>query len=159
MEILIALTTRDWQKIYEFLKLESRQVVWERNTKETQISLRLNLDGSGTSQIDTGIAFFDHMLDQLARHGQLDLEMKVNGDLEIDEHHTIEDAALALGEAFHSVLGNKMGIERYGFCLPMDDCLAQVSIDFGGAHGWWWEAAFHRELCWKNAHGNVYAFF
>lgn len=145
----IALTTRDWQKIYEFLKLESRQVVWERNTKETQISLRLNLDGSGTSQIDTGIAFFDHMLDQLARHGQLDLEMKVNGDLEVDEHHTIEDAAIALGEAFHSVLGNKMGIERYGFCLPMDDCLAQVSIDFGGRPWLVWEAAFHREYVGK----------
>ena len=108
--------------IYRYLKLESRLITWERNTKETKISLKLNLDGTGKSTIDTGIAFFDHMLDQLSRHGQMDLELKVKGDLEVDEHHTIEDTALALGEAFDGAIGDKMGMERYGFCLPMDDC-------------------------------------
>ena len=109
----------------------------------------MNLDGTGKSAIDTGIAFFDHMLDQIARHGQLDLKIQVNGDLEIDEHHTIEDTAIALGEVFAKTLGSKLGIERYGFCLPMDDCLAQVAIDFGGRNWLIWEADFKREMIGK----------
>ena len=145
----VALTTLKWEAIYSFLKLKNRVISWERNTKETEISLNLNLDGTGKSSIDTGIAFFDHMLDQLARHGQMDLELKVNGDLEVDEHHTIEDTALALGEAFDSAIGDKMGMERYGFCLPMDDCLAQVAIDFGGRPWLVWEATFKREYIGK----------
>ena len=145
----VALTTLKWEAIYSFLKLKRRVISWERNTKETEISLNLNLDGTGKSSIDTGIAFFDHMLDQLARHGQMDLELKVNGDLEVDEHHTIEDTALALGEAFDSAIGDKMGMERYGFCLPMDDCLAQVAIDFGGRPWLVWEATFKREYIGK----------
>src|SRR5690606_2584574 len=118
----IVLRTKSWKEIYEFLKLNDRTVETYRKTNETEISIKLNLDGSGKSQISTGIAFFDHMLDQIARHGQMDLEIQVNGDLEVDEHHTIEDTAIALGEVFSSALGNKLGIERYGFCLPMDDC-------------------------------------
>ena len=117
----IALESNDWEKIYEFLKLENRIAEISRKTNETDIQIKLNLDGTGKSDIQTGLAFFDHMLDQLARHGQMDLEIKVNGDLEVDEHHTIEDTAIALGEVFSKALGNKLGIERYGFCLPMDD--------------------------------------
>ena len=128
----IALKTTTWKEIYNFLKLDQRIVAQKRTTHETDITLSLNLDGSGKSTIDTGIAFFDHMLDQIARHGNMDLDLVVKGDLEVDEHHTIEDTAIVLGEAFATALGNKLGIERYGFCLPMDDCLAQVSIDFGG---------------------------
>jgi imidazoleglycerol-phosphate dehydratase/histidinol-phosphatase len=116
-----------------------------RNTNETQVAIVLHLDGSGKSNINTGLKFFDHMLDQLARHGQLDLTIEVNGDLEVDEHHTIEDTAIALGEVFAKALGNKIGIERYGFCLPMDDCLAQVTIDFGGRPWLMWKAPFKRE--------------
>ncbi|WP_457610849.1 histidinol-phosphatase, partial [Lutibacter sp.] len=127
----IALESNDWQQIYEFLKLKNRTAELTRNTNETQIYINLNLDGTGKSNISTGIAFFDHMLDQIARHGNMDLTIQVKGDLEVDEHHTIEDTMIALGEVFAKALGNKMGIERYGFCLPMDDCLAQVSIDFG----------------------------
>lgn len=145
----VGLSTLSWEAIYRYLKLESRLITWERNTKETKISLKLNLDGTGKSTIDTGIAFFDHMLDQLSRHGQMDLELKVKGDLEVDEHHTIEDTALALGEAFDSAIGDKMGMERYGFCLPMDDCLAQVAIDFGGRPWLVWDAAFKREYVGK----------
>jgi imidazoleglycerol-phosphate dehydratase/histidinol-phosphatase len=145
----VGLSTLSWEAIYRYLKLESRLITWERNTKETKISLKLNLDGTGKSTIDTGIAFFDHMLDQLSRHGQMDLELKVKGDLEVDEHHTIEDTALALGEAFDGAIGDKMGMERYGFCLPMDDCLAQVAIDFGGRPWLVWEAAFKREYVGK----------
>ncbi len=141
----IALETNDWQKIYEFLKLEDRETAIHRKTKETDIQIRLNLDGTGKADIDTGLKFFDHMLDQLARHGQLDLAIKVKGDLEVDEHHTIEDTAIALGGAFHRALGNKMGVERYGFALPMDDCLAQVALDFGGRNWLVWEAEFKRE--------------
>ncbi len=149
LEPYIALETNDWKEIYEFLKLKNRSGSIERNTNETQIKIDLNLDGTGKSNIATGIAFFDHMLDQLARHGQMDLAIKVKGDLEVDEHHTIEDTAIALGELFNEVLGGKLGIERYGFCLPMDDCLAQVAIDFGGRNWLVWEAEFKREMIGK----------
>ena len=145
----IVLETPSWKEIYAFLKLETRMVQWERTTKETQIALELNLDGTGKSNIDTGVPFLDHMLDQLARHGQMDLMIKVKGDLEVDEHHTIEDTALALGEAFTKGVGDKLGMERYGFCLPMDDCLAQVAIDFGGRPWLVWEADFKREYVGK----------
>lgn len=141
----IALETNDWEKIYEFLKLSERTASITRKTNETDIYIHLNLDGTGKSDIKTGLAFFDHMLDQLARHGQMDLEIKVRGDLEVDEHHTIEDTGIALGEVFHQALGNKLGMERYGFCLPMDDCLAQVALDFGGRNWLVWEAEFQRE--------------
>jgi imidazoleglycerol-phosphate dehydratase/histidinol-phosphatase len=142
----IALKTTTWKEIYNFLKLDQRIVAQKRTTHETDITLSLNLDGSGKSTIDTGIAFFDHMLDQIARHGNMDLDLVVKGDLEVDEHHTIEDTAIVLGEAFAIALGNKLGIERYGFCLPMDDCLAQVSIDFGGRNWLVWETEFKREM-------------
>ena len=132
----IALTTTSWKTIYEFLKLEERTASIIRKTNETDIAITVNLDGTGKSKIDTGIAFFDHMLDQIARHGQMDLDIQVKGDLEVDEHHTIEDTAIALGEVFAKALGNKLGIERYGFCLPMDDCLAQVAIDLEEEIGW-----------------------
>ncbi|HEA31309.1 MAG TPA: bifunctional histidinol-phosphatase/imidazoleglycerol-phosphate dehydratase HisB [Leeuwenhoekiella sp.] len=141
----IALESNDWQEIYEFLKLKARTAEISRKTNETDIYIKLNLDGTGKSKIETGLAFFDHMLDQVARHGAMDLEIKVNGDLEVDEHHTIEDTAIALGELFSKALGNKLGIERYGFCLPMDDCLAQVAIDFGGRNWLVWETDFKRE--------------
>ena len=146
LEAAIALKTTQWKEIYSFLKLNQRIVVQKRTTHETNISLTLNLDGSGKSNIDTGIAFFDHMLDQIARHGNMDLDLKVKGDLAVDEHHTIEDTAIVLGEAFAGALGNKLGIERYGFCLPMDDCLAQVAIDFGGRNWLVWETEFKREM-------------
>lgn len=142
----IALKTTEWKRIYEFLKLEQRIVIQKRTTNETDIKLELNLDGTGKSTIDTGIAFFDHMLDQIARHGNMDLNLTVKGDLEVDEHHTIEDTAIVLGEAFAEALGTKLGIERYGFCLPMDDCLAQASIDFGGRNWLVWDAEFKREM-------------
>lgn len=145
LQPFIALETNDWEKIYEFLKLENRTASTTRKTNETDIQINLNLDGTGKSNIKTGLAFFDHMLDQIARHGQMDLEIQVNGDLEVDEHHTIEDTAIALGEVFNQALGNKLGIERYGFTLPMDDCLAQVAIDFGGRNWLVWEADFKRE--------------
>jgi len=155
----IALETNDWKKIYSFLKADDRCGGIIRNTNETKIAIQLNLDGTGKSKIDTGIAFFDHMLDQIARHGQLDLKIQVDGDLEVDEHHTIEDTAIALGELFHSVLGNKLGIERYGFCLPMDDCYAQVAIDFGGRNWLVWEAEFKREMVGKMPTEMFYHFF
>lgn len=142
----IALKTKAWKDIYSFLKLNQRIVSHKRTTHETDINLTLDLDGSGKSNIDTGIAFFDHMLDQLARHGAMDLDLKVKGDLEVDEHHTIEDTAIVLGEAFAKALGTKLGIERYGFCLPMDDCLAQVAIDFGGRNWLVWDTEFKREM-------------
>ncbi|MFT5216928.1 MAG: imidazoleglycerol-phosphate dehydratase/histidinol-phosphatase [Glaciecola sp.] len=145
----IALETNDWEEIYRFLKVKERTGSIKRNTNETKIEIDLNLDGTGKSNIDTGLAFFDHMLDQIARHGQLDLNIKVIGDLEVDEHHTIEDTAIALGELFNIVLSSKLGIERYGFCLPMDDCLAQVAIDFGGRNWLVWEANFKREMIGK----------
>jgi imidazoleglycerol-phosphate dehydratase/histidinol-phosphatase len=141
----IALTTTDWGNIYRFLRLSERTAMVQRTTKETDILIQLDLDGTGKGEIDTGLGFFDHMLDQLARHGGLDLAIKVKGDLEVDEHHTIEDTALALGEAFAKALGDKLGLERYGYALPMDDCLAQVAIDFGGRPWIVWEAEFKRE--------------
>lgn len=155
----IALKTDSWKKIYEFLKLQARTAEISRKTNETDISIKLNLDGSGRSEIDTGIAFFDHMLDQLARHGQMDLQISVKGDLEVDEHHTIEDTAIALGEVFNDALGNKLGMERYGFCLPMDDCLAQVAIDFGGRNWLVWETEFKREMIGKMPTEMFYHFF
>ncbi|QEM02930.1 bifunctional histidinol-phosphatase/imidazoleglycerol-phosphate dehydratase HisB [Mucilaginibacter rubeus] len=142
---VIALETTDWQKIYEFLKLGQRVFEHRRATKETDIYIKINLDGKGDAKISTGLHFFDHMLDQIARHGSIDLEITAKGDLHIDEHHTIEDTGIALGEVFAAALGNKMGIERYGFCLPMDDCLAQAAIDFGGRNWLVWEADFKRE--------------
>ncbi len=134
-----------WESLYEFLKLGSRKATVHRKTAETNIEIDLNLDGTGKSDIRTGLSFFDHMLDQLARHGQMDLKIHTEGDLQVDEHHTIEDTAIALGTAMQEALGGKLGIERYGFCLPMDDCLAQVSIDFGGRNWLVWEADFKRE--------------
>ncbi|TDD74926.1 bifunctional histidinol-phosphatase/imidazoleglycerol-phosphate dehydratase HisB [Flavobacterium caseinilyticum] len=159
LDSVIALQTTDWKVIYEFLKLEERSASIERKTNETDIYINLNLDGTGKSKIETGIAFFDHMLDQIARHGQMDLEILVKGDLEVDEHHTIEDTAIALGEVFAKALGNKLGIERYGFCLPMDDCLAQVAIDFGGRNWLVWETEFKREMVGKMPTEMFYHFF
>ncbi|GAC1383047.1 MAG: bifunctional histidinol-phosphatase/imidazoleglycerol-phosphate dehydratase HisB [Ginsengibacter sp.] len=141
----IALETNNWLSIYSFLKAPPRKIHHVRNTNETQIDVIVDLDGTGISKINTGLAFFDHMLDQLSRHGNIDLIINVKGDLHIDEHHTIEDTAIALGEAFLAALGDKKGIERYGFLLPMDDCLAQVAIDFGGRSWLVWEADFKRE--------------
>lgn len=155
----IALESNDWEEIYQFLKVQDRTGSITRNTNETKIQINLNLDGTGKSDISTGIAFFDHMLDQIARHGQLDLILKVEGDLEVDEHHTIEDTAIALGEVFAETLGNKLGIERYGFCLPMDDCLAQVAIDFGGRNWLVWEADFKREMVGKMPTEMFFHFF
>lgn len=146
---VIALETNNWEKIYNFLKLEDRQVEITRNTAETQVFIRLNIDGTGKSDINTGIAFFDHMLNQIARHGNMDVTIAVKGDLEVDEHHTIEDTMLTLGEAFSKALGNKLGIERYSFVLPMDDCLAQVALDFGGRSWLVWDAEFKREMIGK----------
>ena len=141
----IVLSTQIWADIYQLLKQTPRIAEVRRTTKETDIAIQLQLDGSGQGNNQTGIGFFDHMLDQLARHSGSDLVVKVKGDLEIDEHHTIEDTALALGEAYAKALGDKRGIERYGFCLPMDDCLAQVALDFGGRPWLVWEASFNRE--------------
>ncbi|SOC80082.1 imidazoleglycerol-phosphate dehydratase [Salinimicrobium sediminis] len=155
----IGLETNSWKEIYEFLKLEERTATINRKTNETDIFISLNLDGTGNSRIDTGIKFFDHMLDQIARHGQMDLEITVKGDLEVDEHHTIEDTAIALGEVFSKALGNKLGIERYGFALPMDDCLAQVVIDFGGRNWLVWEADFKREMIGAMPTEMFYHFF
>jgi imidazoleglycerol-phosphate dehydratase/histidinol-phosphatase len=140
-----AFVAENWQAIYEFLKLPSRKVEHTRKTNETEIQIELNLDGTGRAEISTGISFLDHMLEQLARHGSMDLRIEAKGDLHIDEHHTIEDVAIALGEAFAKVLHDKRGLMRYGFTLPMDDCLAQVAVDFGGRNWCVWEAEFKRE--------------
>jgi imidazoleglycerol-phosphate dehydratase / histidinol-phosphatase len=140
-----ALITRNWDDIYKYLKQIPRISKVERKTSETDIQIELNLDGSGKSSIQTGIGFFDHMLEQIARHGNLDLKIIVNGDLSIDEHHTVEDVALSLGEALHKALGRKKGIERYSFVLPMDDCLACVALDLGGRPWLVWDAKFMRE--------------
>lgn len=134
-----------WDQIAELLFAGERIAEVTRTTSETDIRVRINLDGHGSCHIDTGIGFFDHMLEQIARHGQLDLDIQVRGDLQVDEHHTIEDTALALGECLRQALGDKRGIERYGFALPMDDCLCQVVLDFGGRPWLVWDAEFHRE--------------
>ncbi len=139
------LSTWNWSEIYQFLKERPRTATVLRNTSETEIAISLNLDGSGKKDISTGLGFFDHMLEQLAKHGNMDLNVQVKGDLHIDEHHTIEDVALALGEAFRQALGSKKAIQRYGFLLPMDDCLSQVAIDFGGRPWLVWDADFKRE--------------
>ncbi|SEL67208.1 bifunctional histidinol-phosphatase/imidazoleglycerol-phosphate dehydratase HisB [Parapedobacter koreensis] len=144
-ESVVALESPDWKTIYEFLKLGVRVGEHHRKTNETDIYVKLNLDGKGKADIHTGLPFFDHMLDQIARHGQIDLTLHAKGDLHIDEHHTIEDTGIALGEAFAKTLGDKRGIERYAFTLPMDDCLAQVAIDFGGRSWMVWDAEFKRE--------------
>nr|WP_320119082.1 bifunctional histidinol-phosphatase/imidazoleglycerol-phosphate dehydratase HisB [uncultured Marinifilum sp.] len=146
LESCVALKTEKWKEIYEFLRLDQRTARVIRNTKETQIAIDLDLDGQGMGEFDTGIGFFDHMLDQIAKHAGVDLKVMVNGDLEVDEHHTIEDTAIALGEAFNKALGNKLGLDRYGFSLPMDDCFAQAAIDFGGRNWLVWEAEFKREM-------------
>lgn len=159
LKSVIALQTQTWEAIYTLLKAGSRRAVHTRKTKETDISIELNLDGTGQSNIDTGIAFFDHMIDQLARHGGIDIALTTKGDLEVDEHHTIEDTAIALGEAFVMALGTKLGMERYGFCLPMDDCLAQVAIDFGGRAWLMWDAKFKRELIGKMPTEMFFHFF
>ena len=142
---VISLETTEWQAIYTFLKAGLREVEHERNTNETKIKIKVNLDGNGQSDINTGVGFFDHMLDQIARHGKIDLTIQTQGDLHIDEHHTIEDTGIALGEAFAKALADKRGIERYGFALPMDEASAKVLIDFGGRNWMVWNALFKRE--------------
>ncbi|MBS1521505.1 MAG: bifunctional histidinol-phosphatase/imidazoleglycerol-phosphate dehydratase HisB [Bacteroidetes bacterium] len=159
LEDVIALETTDWQKVYEFLKVGERVAEHRRTTKETDIYIKLNLDGKGTAKVSTGVHFFDHMLDQIARHGNINLEIEAKGDLHIDEHHTIEDTGIALGEVFATALGDKRGIERYGFCLPMDDCLAQVAIDFGGRNWIVWNAEFKREKIGEMPTEMFYHFF
>jgi imidazoleglycerol-phosphate dehydratase / histidinol-phosphatase len=155
----VKLITDDWDAIYEHLILPARTASVERNTKETRITIALNLDGSGRSDIHTGLGFFDHMLDQLARHSGADLTIRVEGDLHIDEHHTIEDTALALGDAYRQALGDKRGISRYGFLLPMDEALAQVAIDFSGRPWLVWEAEFRREKIGEMPTEMFYHFF
>lgn len=145
LEDVCALATTDWDRVAEFLFARERTAEVQRTTKETDIRIRLNLDGNGTCHISTGLGFFDHMLEQIGKHGGIDLDITVKGDLEVDEHHTIEDTAIALGECIYQALGSKRGIERYGFCLPMDDCLCQVALDFGGRAWLVWDAEFHRE--------------
>lgn len=139
------LVTNDWDEITAFLFRTERTAVVDRSTSETTIHIELDLDGTGKCKINTGLHFFDHMLEQIGRHSGCDLTIQVNGDLHVDEHHTIEDTGLALGEAFKKALGDKRGIDRYGFCLPMDDVLAQVAIDFGGRPWLVWDAEFKRE--------------
>ena len=139
------LITDDWDRITEYLFAGERQATIRRTTKETDIFVEVNLDGHGRTEISTGLGFFDHMLDQIGKHSGIDLTVRVKGDLEVDEHHTIEDTAIALGEALLKALGDKRGIERYGYCLPMDDCLCSVALDFGGRPWLVWDAAFHRE--------------
>ncbi len=140
----VILITNSWEKVYQTVK-QKRIALTTRTTKETNITVKINLDGTGQSSIHTGLGFFDHMLEQIAKHSLIDLQIEAKGDLHIDEHHTIEDTAITLGETFLTALGDKRGIERYGFCLPMDDCLAQVSLDFGGRPWLVWEAEFKRE--------------
>ena len=145
LENVCALATTDWDRIAEFLFAGERIAEVRRTTKETDIHVRINLDGNGTCDISTGLGFFDHMLEQIGKHGGIDLTIRVKGDLYVDEHHTIEDTAIALGECIYQALGSKRGIERYGYCLPMDDCLCQVALDFGGRPWLVWDASFRRE--------------
>lgn len=146
LDIEVDLITKNWSDIFQYLKAKPRKISVVRKTNETDINITLNLDGSGKSSISTGIGFYDHMLEQISKHGNIDLEVNVKGDLEIDEHHTIEDIAISLGEAFYQAIGSKKGIERYGFLLPMDDCLSQVAIDFGGRPWLVWDVDFKREM-------------
>lgn len=139
------LTTQDWSEIYSYLKQIPRKSKIVRKTNETEVEIEINLDGNGNSEISTGLHFFDHMLEQISKHGNLDLKIKVKGDLQVDEHHTIEDTGIVLGEAILKALGSKKGIERYGFLLPMDDCLSQVAVDFGGRPWLVWNVDFNRE--------------
>ncbi|NND31263.1 MAG: bifunctional histidinol-phosphatase/imidazoleglycerol-phosphate dehydratase HisB [Saprospiraceae bacterium] len=155
----IAFRTGAWSDIYLYLRNLPRNIYVSRNTLETTIEITLNLDGAGTTNINTGLPFFDHMLDQLGKHGGIDLMILTKGDLEIDEHHTIEDTALALGEAFSQAMGNKRGTERYGFALPMDDCEAMVSLDFGGRPWLVWDAEFNREKVGEMPTEMFYHFF
>jgi len=143
---ICTLISDDWDDIYACVASPERTAEIKRTTKETEILIQLNLDGSGVCNISTGLNFFDHMLNQIGRHSGVDLTVQVKGDLEVDEHHTIEDTALALGEAFKNAVGDKLGMERYGFCLPMDDCLALAAIDFGGRPWLVWDAEFNREM-------------
>ena len=145
LENVCALATTDWDRIAEYLFAGERIAEVRRTTKETDIHVRINLDGNGTCDISTGLGFFDHMLEQIGKHGGIDLTIRVKGDLYVDEHHTIEDTAIALGECIYQALGSKRGIERYGYCLPMDDCLCQVALDFGGRPWLVWDASFRRE--------------
>jgi len=154
-----ALQTSSWDEIAEFLFAGERTATVKRTTKETDILIELNLDGSGKCNIDTGLKFFDHMLEQIGKHSGSDLTIKVKGDLEVDEHHTIEDTAIALGEAFGKALGNKRGIERYGFYLPMDDCLCSVALDFGGRAWLVFDAEFKREYIGDLPTEMIYHFF
>lgn len=145
LEEVCAFVTKDWDKVAEFLFAGERKAEVRRTTKETDIYVALNLDGNGTCDIFTGLGFFDHMLEQIGKHSGMDLTIRVKGDLEVDEHHTIEDTAIALGECIYQALGSKRGIERYGYALPMDDCLCQVCLDFGGRPWLVWDAEFKRE--------------
>ncbi len=155
----IALETQNWKDIYEFLRRPPRIISHSRNTNETKIKVELNLDGSGQAKIETGLGFFDHMLEQVAKHSGMNISISCKGDLDIDEHHTIEDVALAFGESLLLALGDKRGIERYGFILPMDDCLAQVAQDFGGRSWLVWEAEFKREKIGEMPTEMFYHFF
>ena len=159
LDNVIKLKTKSWEEIYTFLKKQNRTSNIQRVTGETNVFVELNLDGSGNSDIKTGISFFDHMLDQLAKHSGVDLIIDTKGDLNVDEHHTIEDTGITLGKAFFEALGKKIGIERYGFCLPMDDCLAQVSIDFGGRNWIEWDVEFKREMIGKMPTEMFFHFF
>ena len=159
LDNVIKLKTKSWEEIYTFLKKQNRTSNIQRVTGETNVFVELNLDGSGKSGIKTGICFFDHMLDQLAKHSGVDLIIDTKGDLNVDEHHTIEDTGITLGKAFFEALGKKTGIERYGFCLPMDDCLAQVSIDFGGRNWIEWDVEFKREMIGKMPTEMFFHFF
>jgi imidazoleglycerol-phosphate dehydratase/histidinol-phosphatase len=156
---VIALETQKWEEIYNFLKLHQRKFSHSRKTNETKIEVEINLDGNGKADIKTGLGFFDHMLEQVAKHSGMDFKIRCNGDLHIDEHHTIEDVALAFGEAMLSALGDKRGIERYGFLLPMDDCLARAAIDFGGRSWLVWEVEFKREKIGEMPTEMFYHFF
>ncbi|HOT13472.1 MAG TPA: bifunctional histidinol-phosphatase/imidazoleglycerol-phosphate dehydratase HisB [Bacteroidales bacterium] len=159
LENYCALVTEDWEDIYSFLALPERIVHIRRVTSETDVNIKINLDGRGIGDVSSGLKFFDHMLMQIARHSGIDMTIEVNGDLDVDEHHSIEDTGIALGEAIKKAIGNKAGMARYGFCLPMDDCLAQVAIDFGGRCWLVWDAEFKREMVGDMPTEMFYHFF